>query len=98
MDKVVSPIVRGQRLIADLGRLGKRFLPEVLPAARQHAKASGLAEYPVVLSNHSKNVKDFDAIERFADEVAAAADVRCVTLTEMADRIWSGSWPVRTAD
>ncbi len=96
LEKVVMPVVKGKSIVGDIGKLGARFLPEVLPAARRLARESGLSSYPVVLSNHSKHVKDFAAIDRFVSDVALASDVHCVTLSEMAGMIVDGRLPART--
>jgi hypothetical protein len=95
-DKVVRPVVAGKRLVADVGQLGGLYLPEVLPNLRKAARESGLAKFPAVLSNHSKDITDFDSIRRFAAELASARDVRTVTLTELRELISTGEIPVKT--
>ncbi len=69
----------------------------MLASIRHRAKASGLADVPVVLTNHPKDIRDLPAIERFVEEVSQADDIRFITLTELAERLQTGEFRVRSA-
>jgi len=96
-EQVVEPLLKGKHMVADIGKLGSRFLPQVLPTARYFARKSGLDKYPVVLSNHSKYVSDFESIDRFVGELAAAPDVKLVTLTDISRMLGSNQLTARKA-
>jgi hypothetical protein len=71
---------------------------EMLASIRQRARESALTQLPVVLTNHPKDIRDFPAIERFVSEASQAEDIRFITLSEVAAKIQSGDFQVRTAD
>ena len=96
-EKVLEPVLRGRQETADVGALDLAALREMLTAVRRSARASGLREVPVILTNHTKYVKDFGPIEAFLKEVSEAGDVRFVTLTDIARGLRAGTYPVRTA-
>ncbi len=54
-----------------------------------------MAPVPVILENHTKDIKDFRDIDRFIGEVSRAADIRCITLTQMAAGLLDGTYKVR---
>ena len=62
---------------------------------RTRAQASRLAELPVVITNHPKDIRDIAAIERFVREVSQANDIEFITLTEVAEKIRTGEFQVR---
>lgn len=94
-DKVLIPYLKGKHLISDLAQLDYSLMKEMLAKMRRRARASGLNDIPVILENHTKDIVDFNAIERFVADVAAAPDIRCVTLTELADGVKQGSFAIR---
>jgi hypothetical protein len=96
-EKGVVPYLKGKHLISDIAQLDYALLCEMLASIRRRARASGLDEIPVILENHTKDVRDFSHIERFIGDVARAEDVRCLTLTELAAELQSGKFQVRTA-
>ncbi len=96
-EKVLEPILRGRQETADVGALDLAALREMLAAVRRGARASGLREVPVILTNHTKYVEDFGAIDAFLAEASAGGDVRFVTLTDIARGLEAGAYPVRTA-
>src|SRR5207249_11477372 len=64
-EKGVMPYLKGKHLISDLAQLDYALMREMLASIRQRARASGLAEVPVILENHTKDIQDFAHIERF---------------------------------
>lgn len=96
-DKVIKPSLEGKHAVADIGQLDYPGLQAMMAAVRKRAKASGLSEVPVILTNHSKDIKDFSAIERFVGEASTAGDIEFVTLTQLAEKLQAGEFPVRTA-
>jgi hypothetical protein len=69
---------------------------EMLASIRRHARTSGWAKVPVVLTNHPKDIRDWDAIERFVGEVAEAEDLEFITLREIAAGFKSGDFKVKS--
>jgi len=95
-DKGVLPYLKGKHLISDIAQLDYPLLSEMLASLRRRAAESGLTEVPVILENHTKDVRDFSDIERFVSDVSVANDVECITLTELAAHLESGRFKVRS--
>jgi hypothetical protein len=96
-EKLFLPAVKRKHFVSDTGRLNYPLLREMLESIRQRARDSGLSQLPVVLTNHPKDIRDLAAIERFVGEVSQAEDVNFITLTEVAGKLRSGEFQVRTA-
>jgi hypothetical protein len=96
-EKLIKPAVKRKHFVSDTGRLNYPLLREMLASIRERARASGLPRVPVVLTNHPKDIRDFPAIERFVGEASEAEDIRFITLREMAEKVRSGEFRVRTA-
>jgi hypothetical protein len=96
-EKGIVPYLRGKHLISDLAQLDYALLREMLQSIRRRARESGLQQVPVILENHTKDVRDFSHIERFVEDVSRADDIRCVTLTELAQGLLGGKFQIRTA-
>ncbi len=94
-DKSLAPFLKGWYLTADLSRLNYALMHEMLDSIRLRARRTGLAQVPAVLANHSKDIKDFDAIERFIREAAASEDIRFITQTELVEKLERGEFPIR---
>ena len=95
-DKGIVPYVKGRHLISDLAQLDYSLMTEMLDSIRRRARASGLKDVPVILENHTKDLRDFSHIDRFVSDVAKASDIRCVTLTELAHDLQSGRFTIKT--
>ena len=63
---------------------------------RQAAQCS-LACVPVILGSHTKDISDFSDIERFVATLTRSADIKTVTLTEIAHGLRNGTLTVRAA-
>ena len=61
----------------------------------RRARVTGLPKVPVVLTNHPKDIRDWDALERFVTELASAGDIQFITLSELAKGISAGDFQVR---
>ncbi|HEV7375100.1 MAG TPA: hypothetical protein VGN95_10310, partial [Pyrinomonadaceae bacterium] len=96
-DKGIVPYLQGKHLISDIAQLDDALLGEMLQSIRSRAKRSGLAEVPVILTNHSKDIQDYAPIERFIREAARADEIEFITLTELARKLQAGVFPVRRA-
>lgn len=96
-EKGIVPYLKGKHLISDIAQLDYPLLREMLASIRSRARASNLADVPVILENHTKDIRDFSDIERFIEDVSRAPDIRCLTLTELAKELQSGKFQVRTA-
>jgi hypothetical protein len=97
-EKLILPAVKRKHFVSDTGRLNYPLLREMLASIRQRARDSGLTQLPIVLTNHPKDIRDLPAIERFVGEVSEAQDIEFVTLTEIATKLRSGEFRVRTAE
>lgn len=89
-DKVISPCLNGNHVVADIGRLDFPSLREMLKAIRHAARRSGQRELWVVLTNHSKYISDFSHIDRFLNETRKYPEISFVTLNTIAEEIRSG--------
>jgi len=98
VEKLIMPAVKRKHFVSDTGRLNYPLMREMLATIRARARESGLTQLPVVLTNHPKDIRDLAAIERFVGEVSEAEDIRFITLSEIARKIQSGEFEVRTAD
>jgi len=94
-EKLIAPAIKRKYFVSDLSRLNYPLMREMLASIRQRARASGLAKVPVVLTNHPKDIRDWDAIEKFVGEVAAADDIEFITLSDLAANVRNGEFPVR---
>jgi hypothetical protein len=95
-EKLIMPAVRRKHFVSDTGRLNYPLMREMLVSIRQRARDSGLTQLPVVLTNHPKDIRDLSAIERFVGEAAQAADIKFITLTELAGKLRSGEFQIKT--
>ena len=96
--KLIKPALERKHFVSDTGRLNYPLMCEMLASIRQRARDSGLTQLPIVLTNHPKDIRDLPAIERFVGEASQAEDIRFVTLREIAAKIKSGEFQVRTAE
>lgn len=96
-EKAVRPCLKGWYLTADLSRLNESLMREMLDWIRLRARRSGLPQVPAIIANHSKDVKDFSAIDRFIAEAARATDIRFLTQTEMVEKLERGGFRIRKA-
>ena len=95
-DKGVVPYLKGRHLISDLAQLDYELMCEMLESIRRRARASELEAVPIILENHTKDLRNFSHIERFVADVARAEDIRCVTLTQLAHELQSGRFSIKT--
>jgi hypothetical protein len=97
-EKLIRPTLKPKHFVSDTGRLNYPLLREMLESIRRRARATGLSQLPVVLTNHPKDIRDLSAIERFVGEVTQAEDIKFITLTEVARKLQSGEFGVRIAE
>ncbi len=93
-DKLILPAVKRKHLVSDTGRLNYPLMREMLESIRQRARASGLPQLPVVLTNPPKDIRSLEAIKRFVGEVSEMEDVKFITLAELAGKVQSGEFKV----
>jgi hypothetical protein len=96
-EKGIVPYLKGKHLISDIAQLDYALLSEMLASIRRRASASGLMEVPVILENHTKDIRDFSDIERFIKDVSRAQDIKCLTLSQLAKELRSGRFQIRRA-
>lgn len=97
-EKAVRPVVFGKHYTADVSHLDAGLMLEMLTAIRSRARASGLDKVPIVITNHSKNMKDFDGFDRFLDKVAVADDIKIVTLADIGSMLRGSKFDIRKAN
>ncbi len=96
-EKLIKPAINRKYFVSDTGRLDYSLMKEMLTSIRRRARETGLTNVPVVLTNHPKDVRDWDGLERFVNEIARAEDIELVTLSEVADRLKERKLVVRKA-
>lgn len=94
-DKAIMPSIKGKHLTADTGQLDYALLCEMVQAIRKKARAANLKQVPVILTNHSKYIKDFAPTERFINEISKSKDIKFLTLTELAGMLQAGEFQIR---
>ncbi len=95
-EKLIEPALKRKYFVSDTGRLNYSLMREMLASIRRRARDSGLLHVPVVITNHPKDIRDWDGLERFVGEVADAEDLKFITLSELAAKIKTGEFPVRS--
>ena len=95
-EKFIMPAVKRKHFVSDTGRLNYALMRELLASIRQRARASGLDQVPVVLTNHPKDIRDPAAIERFVGDASQAEDIRFITLSALAGKLRSGEFQIRS--
>lgn len=93
----LSTYVTGRWVISDIAQLDYEQLSAMLSYIRKRARRSSLAELPIILANHTKDITSFAHITRFLDEVAAASDIHCITLTELVRMLENGHFSIRVS-
>ena len=96
-EKGVLPYLKGRYLISDLAQLDYSLMREMLDSIRKRVRAAQVEKVPIILENHTKDLHDFSHIERFVMYVSKAADIKCVTLSEIAADIERGRFAIKTA-
>ncbi|HEX8919985.1 MAG TPA: hypothetical protein VF766_00820 [Pyrinomonadaceae bacterium] len=96
-EKGIVPYLKGKHLISDIAQLDYALLREMLQSIRRRARQSGLADVPVILENHTKDIQDFSDIERFIKDVSQAEDIKCLTLSQLARELRNGKFQIRKA-
>ncbi len=95
-DKAIKPCLTGKYMVSDLSQMNYAALKEMLAAIRSRARQSGLSELPVILTGHSKYMKDFSGVESFVRDVSQAPDIKFATLTDIATKLRAGHFAVRS--
>jgi hypothetical protein len=96
-EKLILPAVKRKHLVSDTGRLNYPLMREMLASIRQRSSDCGLANVPIVLTNHPKDIRDLAAIERFVGDVSQAEDIEFITLSELTGKLRSGEFEIKVA-
>jgi hypothetical protein len=94
-EKGLVPYLKGKHLISDLAQLDYPLLTEMLDSIRKRARASGLKDVPVILENHTKDLRNFSDIEQFLRDAASDTHIRFVTLAEVARKLRDGTFAIK---
>ncbi|MDD5542160.1 MAG: hypothetical protein PHX83_03220 [Acidobacteriia bacterium] len=96
--KLILPLMKRTHFVSDTGNLNYPLMIEMLKSIREQAEASGLAELPVMLTNHPKDIRDINAIEHLLAEVSRTEGFKFITLAEMAEKLRGGAFYIRRRD
>jgi len=94
--KGIVPYLKGKHTISDLAQLDYPLMIEMLDSIRKRARVSGLADVPVVLENHTKDIQNFSDLEKFLEKAAASPDVKFITLTDLATNLREKNFKIKT--
>lgn len=97
LKKAVTRYVSGENHVSDIAHLDYPLLRRMFHDICRRANETGLAEVPVVLTNHTKDMRNFGDVERFLRDLSQRDDVRSATGTSLARMLCEGRFPVRTA-
>jgi len=97
-EKLIEPTLKGKYFVADTGRLNYPLMREMVSSIRRRASETGLQQVPVVITNHPKDIRDWEGLERFVGKAAEAQDIEFITLSEVAQKFRSGEFQIRTAE
>jgi hypothetical protein len=92
-----SAATKSKHKVSDLCGLSYVQMLEMLRDIRTRAREAGAGAIPVILENHSKDVGDYAPLELFARAVAAAPDLKVITLTDLARNLQAGEYSIRHA-
>jgi hypothetical protein len=95
-EKALVPYLKGKHRISDLAQLDYPLLSEMLSSIRKRARRTGLTDVPIVLENHTKDIRNFSDIERFLEEAAGSSDIKFLTLTDLAKHLRQGTFKIKT--
>ena len=95
--KLLLSSLRGFHRISDISELDTSSLRYMMRCIRKRVRASGLSEVPVIIENHTKNIKDFSHIRKFVSEISRDDDLKFITLTELAENLNSGRFKIKLA-
>ena len=84
----------GHLKIFDLSSLNFSQMLELYEGI-QHEFRFEKGPHPILIQNHSKDLGDFNAIEKFAEFIAHNSDVSVITSTQCANNFQSGVYVVR---
>lgn len=96
-EKLIKPALKPKYFVSDTGRLNYSLMKEMLASIRRRAHATGLPNVPVVLTNHPKDVRDWQGLERFVGDLSKAKDIRFLTLADLAGKTKAGVFEVQRA-
>ncbi len=95
-EKLIEPALKQKYFVSDTSRLNYPLMREMLASIRRRARETGLAQVPVVVTNHPKDMRDWNGLEKLIGEVAEAPDIEFVTLAELARKLRVGQLAIRT--
>ncbi len=83
--RFLSPV-----FISDISSLTFDRMVTMIEAVRSNVRPSSLQEIPVILTNHTKALCDFQHISAFAQYLSDQKDIEVITLSEVAQKIKAG--------
>jgi hypothetical protein len=91
---LMAPALR----VSDLSEISFWEAKLMIEDIRRKARRSCWKRVPVVITNHTKSIGDFGPIRQFAEYVAAAKDIRVLTLREVSDHLSAGRYPLDSVE
>ena len=81
--------------ISDIAHLNYPLFKRMIKDIRTRAKKTGWEVVPVIIENHTKNIGNFDSIERFAKYISDADDISVITHSDLARNLQEDLYPIR---
>lgn len=83
--------------VSDLSTLSFIEMKAMLADIRRRARDSGWPVVPVILENHTKDIGDFEPIEKFCALISESPDIEVITSAQLAENIKKGMYPILRA-
>lgn len=81
-------------VISDLSALSSIEMNMMLRDIRKKAQNVTWPIVPVIITNHTKNIINFEPIEKFCEHIADSTDVEVITCTRLARDLRAGVYPI----
>ena len=83
-----------QHIISDLSGLSYTYMRDMMADIDRRARACSWANVPVIIENHTKDIGDFQAIDRLLSDLGRRSDVEFITARCLASNLQSGHYPL----
>ena len=88
----------GDHCISDISALDYSKLSFMINDIRKKVRKRNHTPIPIILENHTKDIKDFSDIKKFISVISQSEDIECLTLTELAQKLKNGNFFIRKKD
>ncbi|MBL1215453.1 MAG: hypothetical protein HND52_18950 [Ignavibacteriae bacterium] len=94
----IQIFIQKKHRISDLSILNYSLFKKMMSDIREKAYHSSLEFVPIIIANHTKNIGNFESIEKHAEYLANANDIEVITTTQLAKNLKAGLYPIRSTD